>query len=152
MKPSKARKHIIDDIKEKIEDEFNYAYETGKAEGLKAGIETQMKTINIQKGDVLIFMQSEVSSYQLDVIRRSLQPEGLLGVIVVNEEAEIGKLSDINLQLLGLTRKAKYDKAIEWITEEARLILDYRDYAHAEGENTIEGARDLLKSIGELKK
>lgn len=47
---------------------------------------------------------------------------------------------------------SKYNKMVKWIKEEAYLSFKYQDYMHSEGENTIEGARDLLRSIGELKK
>ncbi len=149
MKPSEAHKHIIDDIKEKIEGEFNYAYEMGKAEGLKEGIATQVKTISIQKGDILIFKNSDASRHTLDAVRRSLQPEGLLAVLAVKEHADIGKLSDVNLGLVGLVKKANYQKCVDWIRDEACLGLEYQQYMHSDGENTIDGARRLLEDLGE---
>lgn len=91
--------------KEEVESAIADAKRDGYSDGYLAGLASQMENLSFKEGDVVVIKGEGLSREYLDRLRTRLMPLGVKGLISVTEYVEIGKLSDINLSLLGLERK-----------------------------------------------
>ena len=98
--------NIIEELQDQIADKIEEARKEGYEKAHSEALETQISSMTFNKGDVVILKKTNLSRRTLESIRIQLQSKfKIAGIIVIEEDSEISKLSDINLGLLCLQRK-----------------------------------------------
>ena len=89
----------------KLAEKLKLAEEKGFEEGFQKALDTKIQNMKIEPGDVIFFLGETIENPMLKRILNSLKTLGVVGLVSLAEEVDVKKMSDLQLEALGLVKK-----------------------------------------------